>query len=90
MRLVWILATYAGALAFLALMNWREFKRDARKEQRYKALPLPYKFVCWFGITPMVVAVFFVHAFFIVVAGLSYIALHGACVRWYQKNGLLP
>jgi len=90
MTVVWELLMYAGVLAFVALMNKREFLRSPEKGKRYAALPLLYKLGCWCGVIPLVVAMFFVHQAFFLAVVVSYAALQGACVRWYRKNGHLP
>ena len=90
---MWALAavvTYAGAMALLAALNKREFRRCPEKGERYRALPVAYKLACWLGVVPLFVATVFVHGAFFFGAIASFAVLEILCVRWYQRHGLLP
>lgn len=83
------IATYAAVLAMLAVLNRKEFLRCPEKGERYRVLPLPYKFACWFGVVPLFVAAAFVHGALFFAAIAAYAAVEILCVRWYEKHGLL-
>jgi hypothetical protein len=79
--------SYVLALVVLAVINKREFARCPERGERYEALPLLYKFTCWFAITPLFIASVFVSGAFFFIAIAIYIGLEIACVRWYRRNG---
>jgi uncharacterized membrane protein len=79
--------SYLFVLVVLAMMNKRDFLRCPEKRLRYKALPVHYKLLCWFVVTPFFVASVFVHAALFFIAIVLYIGLEIACVSWYRKNG---
>ena len=78
---------YVVILLGVYWMNKREFARSPEKGVRYKALPLIYKCVCWFGIIPLMVASILIHLAFSFLGLILYAALEIACVTWYRKNG---
>lgn len=98
--MLWLpgLIAYAVVLVVYLPMNRRELERDPAKAERYRALPLPYKMVCWLGILPLFSAVPLI---LLLVGGspvlataapmiglVAYLGLEIACVRVYRKCGL--
>ena len=78
---------YVLALASLAFLNKRDFERNPEKRKRYIALPLPYKFGCWFVVVPMFVGAVLVPWLFLA-AIVAFLLLEAACIRWYRRAGL--
>lgn len=89
MQIAAALVIYALALAALALINRREFRRHPAKGQRYAALPIGYKLACWLGVVPLLVAAVLLHPALLIPAWLGFALLEMACVRWYKKADLL-
>jgi hypothetical protein len=89
MEFVFPALTYLALLTVNWLTNRSDFARCPEKGERYKLLPIPYKLGCWLGVIPMFVAGLFVHAAFWLASLVSFAVLEIACVRWYQKKGLL-
>jgi len=83
---VLFLITYVAVLSAYGVMNRVEFKRCPEKGERYKALPIGYKIICWFFIIPLFAATVIEGAFFIP-ALVSFVVIQEACVRWYRKAG---
>lgn len=81
------LIAYVVVLVFLALINKVEFKRHLIKGERYKALPLIYKFTCWLIVAPLFAGTVVKGEIFIL-GIVSFFLLENACVRWYRKAGL--
>ncbi|MCS3808154.1 hypothetical protein [Xanthomonas sp. 4461] len=90
MLLIWVLLAYLALLGLDAAINEMDFRRSPDKGERYRLLPLPYKLCCWFGVIPLCVGMLFWHGALGVVVCIALAALQSACVRWYQKAGLLP
>jgi len=84
------LATYAGILLLLALLNKREFRLSPEKGERYQRLPAHYKVGCWLVVVPLFVASIFLHAAIGLLAIVAFGVVEALCVRWYRRNGLLP
>ena len=84
---LWPALSYSLVLSISAFINKREFARCPEKGQRYEALPLRYKLMCWLVVTPLFVSSVFVSGAFFFIAIASYIGLEIACVNWYRKNG---
>jgi purine-cytosine permease-like protein len=86
-----LLGLFVPVYAVLLLVHWfmnrREFKRCPEKGARYRALPLVYKFACWFIVLPMFAGGLIDPAWFIP-AIVAYMLVEGACVRWYKKAGM--
>ena len=79
---------YGAVMIALALMNMAEFKQHAEKGERYKALPLGYKFACWFVVVPLF-AGSVIRVGSLLLAIIAFLLVEGACVRWYRKAGLM-
>ncbi|WP_153066280.1 hypothetical protein [Xanthomonas arboricola] len=90
MLLLWIVLTYFAILGLNAVLNKADFRRSPEKGERYKVLPLPYKWCCWFGVIPLCVGTIFWHGALFLPVLIVGAVLEGACIRWYQKAGLLP
>ena len=86
-EILFVIAYVAGLSAYI-VMNRVEFKRCPEKGQRYKALPIGYKIICWFFVIPLFSGSIFEGGFFIL-GCVSFLLLEGACVRWYRKAGLM-
>lgn len=80
---------YGLAMAGVVLLRRREFKESPEKGRRYKALPNRFKFACSFCVIPVFAGIFLEPALFLP-AIIAFMLLEAACVRWYQKAGLLP
>jgi len=93
----------AACLAIVVVwltMRWGLFpQRNPEKRARWKALPLRFKFACWFGVTPL-----YVLSVALVLSGNKLMALAALLVcgvawfctallevrvvAWYRENGL--
>lgn len=80
---------YLVALVANFLITRLQFKRSPEKGKRYRALPIGYKLVCWFGVIPLFAGAAVNPALFMAAVAL-FMALEAACVRWYRKAGWLP
>lgn len=80
---------YAAALVAVRVLHLREFKRAPGKGQRYRALPLRYKLMCWFVVLPLF-AGGVLHVASWALALVAWFVLEVACIRWYRKAGLFP
>lgn len=85
------------------IRRWGPYpSKDPAKIARWKALPLRFKFVCWFGVCPLfalsIVLPFWLHGLAALVSWVLLFAtalvcmsiLEGRVVAWYKANGLLP
>jgi hypothetical protein len=88
-RALVFLGSYVVCALALALINRSDFKRSPEKGERYRALPIGYKLLCWFVVLPMFAGTMIIGPLFIP-ALLGYMLLEAACMRWYRKTGLLP
>ena len=79
---------YAASLGGLAMLNWFDFKRNPQKQVRYAALPIHYKFFCWFVVVPLFAGTV-LQGVLLVVAVIAFLLAEAACVRWYRKAGML-
>ena len=80
---------YAMSLAAVAFVNQREFMRSPQKRERYVALPLRYKLLCWFVVAPLFAGIV-LQGWLLGPALVAFLLVESACVRWYRKAGLLP
>jgi hypothetical protein len=94
------IGAYAFVVATYVFLNRREFARSPEKRARYRALPLRYKLMCWFGVMPLVAGMLVppftceggwkaLSGAFFPVAIVAFAFVEEACVRWYRKQGLL-
>jgi hypothetical protein len=93
-----VIAILAVALVWL-IKRWGPFpSQDPEKIARWRALPLRFKFACWFGVTPLaIIAVilgFWLTGFarllgllVLVIAWVSMLLLEGRVIAWYRENG---
>ncbi len=85
---VLFLIAYLAALTLHIIGNRAEFKRCPEKGARYEKLPLGFKLLCWFLVTPLFAGTLIEYALALP-ALISYVILEAACVRWYRKAGLM-
>ncbi|MBQ5946969.1 hypothetical protein [Massilia sp. ST3] len=79
---------YAAVMLGHRWMSKREFRQHPDKGRRYQALPLAYKFACWFMVMPLLAGTV-VHEFLGALGLASFLVLESACIRWYRRAGLL-
>ena len=97
-----LLIPAAGYLVGLTISTWlnaRELSRSPEKRQRYQALPMRYRSLCWFVVVPLFTAMplylaghgrlLLAGAIALVLAPLSLLLVERQVVRWYRKSGLL-
>lgn len=68
-------------------VNRYEFMHRPEKGVRYKALPLRYKLCCPLVVAPLLAGTV-LHPICALAAGLAFLLLEVACIRWYRKAGL--
>ncbi|MEP1743725.1 MAG: hypothetical protein ABJL34_18845 [Kangiellaceae bacterium] len=85
--------------AFLLILKWafdkKEFRRCPEKGERYKILPLHFKFGCWFIVVPLLalgtVGPFVFedepYALSFLLSIVAFAFLEVRVVEWYRKNG---
>lgn len=81
-------AMYAIVLAVDWALSAREYRMSPEKAERYRRLPLRYKLTCRLVVAPLFAATV-VHVAWALVGMVGVVLLQNACVRWYQKEGLL-
>jgi hypothetical protein len=94
------LVIYGLCILVSAFVNRRDFARSPEKAARYRALPLRYKCMCWFGVLPLFAGTLVLlvtgpgwwkalGGAFYAAALIAFAFLEGACVRWYRRKGML-
>lgn len=85
----WLLFAVGYLVVVLAngLINHFEFKRCPEKRERYRVLPLIYKFGCWLVVLPLFAAGI-VQPPLAFLGLVAFVLVEAACVRWYRKAGL--
>jgi hypothetical protein len=91
-------AVYITALATLAVMKWRELRRDNEKKARYWSMPWWYRALCPMLVVPLFTVVPLVlfglgHEIFsgivlFAAAPVAMLFVEIGAVRWYRKAGL--
>ena len=85
--LPYFLLIYAALSICVVWQRKIDLRGHPEKRERYQALPLRYKLMCWFVVTPLAACTPFYEA----CAGIALVLmflLEAACVRWYRKAGL--
>lgn len=83
---------FSVAYAIVLGVDWalsaREYRTSPEKAARYRVLPLRYKLACRLIVAPLLAGTV-LHAGWAFAGLVGVFLLQNACVRWYQKAGLL-
>ena len=99
-----VIAVVAGLALVVILANeWRRARGgDSEKRERWRRLPIRFKFACRFVVVPLFCLAFAAPLFkphwvggivALISTGLAWVAMAIAEIRavaWYRSNGLLP